>query len=204
MTAPNLSFVVKNGVHIRFWQDAWLPGERDLGSSVHHSIPLGEENFPVASYARDGEWRWEILKRILPDHICKKMASIRAPSLGEEDQICWALSAYGIFSLKTAYSSLAATTDPRVQQDPLFSLVWRWGGPQRIKSFLWKLAHGKLLTNDECLRRSMCEDTTCSRCDYLDETITHCLRDCEEVRELSEKVIHPNHYAKFFSLGLHE
>lgn len=49
----------------------------------------------------------------------------------------------------------------------------------------------------------MCGDATCSRCLHLDETISHCIRDCDEVRELWAKVIHPDHYSKFFSLGLY-
>lgn len=201
---PHLSWVVRNGVYIRFWRDAWIPGlpSRELNSSV--APPDGQDNFSVMSYARNGEWKWDVLNQILPHNICAKIASIRPPTPGEDDMVYWSPSSDGIFSLKTAYSMIIEDMGEVSLPTPLFPDVWQWRGLERVKGFLWKLAHGRLLTNDERQRRHMCQDATCNRCSYLNETISHCLRDCKDVRELWEKVIHPDHYAKFFSLGIQE
>lgn len=73
--------------------------------------------------------------------------------------------------------------------------------PNRIKAFLWKLAHGKLLTNIERNRRGMTAYVICSRCNSNPETIMHILRDCEEAQQCWNNVIKPEHWSKFFSLG---
>ncbi|CAN1121084.1 Putative ribonuclease H protein At1g65750 [Linum perenne] len=51
-------------------------------------------------------------------------------------------------------------------------------GPNRIKHFLWLVAHDRLLTNEERWKRTWTEDGSCSRCGHPQETVLHVLRDC--------------------------
>ena len=63
--------------------------------------------------------------------------------------------------------------------DPLYRLIWRWKGMERIKVFLWQVASGSLLTNHARWSRHMAADPSCTRCNAgLHETIMHALRDC--------------------------
>ena len=41
---------------------------------------------------------------------------------------------------------------------------WKRKGPNKIRSFLWKVAHGKLMTNGERHRINMTDDNSCPRC----------------------------------------
>lgn len=70
---------------------------------------------------------------------------------------------------------------PVSNDDPLFKKVWDWKGPIRLRAFLWKLIHGKLLTNVERNRRGMTVDVTCPRSNPSFEAMMHLLRDYEEV-----------------------
>lgn len=85
--------------------------------------------------------------------------------------------------------------------NPIFQKVWKWKRPARIRATIWKIAHGKLLTNDERKWRNMTEDNLCPRCNSHPETMMHLLRDCEEVQSFWSRVIKNEHWSKFFSIG---
>lgn len=76
-------------------------------------------------------------------------------------------------------------------------------GPNRNKAFMWKLCHGKLMTNVERKSRGMTADELCPRCHRCLETIMHMIRDCDDVKEFWSKLIDPDSWSSFFSLGLH-
>lgn len=67
-----------------------------------------------------------------------------------------------------------------------------------MRATIWKIAHGKLLTNEERNRRNMTSEVLCPRCNLFPETLMHTLWDCEEVQS---KHIKPEFWSKFFSLG---
>lgn len=60
----------------------------------------------------------------------------------------WILDSNGQFPLRSVYEALGSTTQINVTQDPVFLKVDKWKGPARIRSHLWKIARGYLLTND--------------------------------------------------------
>lgn len=72
-----------------------------------------------------------------------------------------------------------------------------------MRSTIWKVAHGKLLTNEERKRRGMVADDICLRCHSAVESMMHILRDCEEVQKFWSKHINQRVWSKFFSLGEH-
>lgn len=57
--------------------------------------------------------------------------------------------------------------------------------------------------NEERLKCGMAADDHCPRCLQGPESIMHILRDCDEVRDNWYAVLHPDHYSRFFSFGLH-
>lgn len=81
--------------------------------------------------------------------------------------------------------------------------MWNWPGPIRTKAFLWKLCHGKLMTNVARRRKGLTTDDTCPRCHSCPETIIHMIRDCEEVKEFLSNLIDPDNWSKFFRMGFH-
>lgn len=64
--------------------------------------------------------------------------------------------------------------------------------------------HARLLTNELRVTRHIMDDSLCPRCKYQDESILHTIRDCEDVKKVWNQFIHHDHWAKFFSLGLHD
>lgn len=199
----NLTWVIRDGLQTRFWKDSWIP---HTGCRVEHvaaSIPVGELNFSVSHYASNGCWRWDRLLNLLPSFICDRIATIKPALPGCADFPCWGATSDGNFTLKSAYESLFEEVGFDVSPTPLFQKAWEWKGPNRYKVFLWKLAHGRLLTNEERKLRGMAHDDSCSRCSLNPESIMHILRDCDEVRDFWSTVVHTDQMARFFSLRFH-
>jgi len=64
-----------------------------------------------------------------------------------------------MLSVKTAYWYLAGYYDNPRDESGDFKMIWRYEGPQRVCLFLWKLMHGRLLPNEERIRRHMTNDS---------------------------------------------
>lgn len=198
----NVTWVIKNGHSVRFWKDSWIPGVGRLEDHVQGSIPLEEGEFSVSSYVIDLGWQWDRFTNLLPTHICGKIASLCPPSLGEDDFPCWNLTTNGLFSLSSAYQALSKDNVNGENQNPLFKEIWHWKGPQRVRTFLWRLVHGRLLTNEERFQRRMKNDSLCPRCLLNEESIMHLLRDCDDVRDFWSQVVNEDNWSRSFSLGL--
>lgn len=125
------------------------------------------------------------------EDVCHAISNINPHAPGSSDFPSWKASSDGQFSLKSVYMLL--DPNPVSPSIPLFKKVWDWSGPFRMKSTLWKIAHGRLLTNSERLKRGMSADDLYPRCHLYPETLMHVLRDCEQVHEFWSKNISPNH-----------
>lgn len=121
--------------------------------------------------------------------------------LAQVISLCGGFSSDGFFSIKSAYCFLYDLQE-REQAGFPFKLIWKWCGPQRIRTFLWKLANGRLLTNDERFKRNMAWDNLCPCCNSQSETILHAIRDCDVVTDLWESLVQDEHRPSFFSVGL--
>lgn len=80
--------------------------------------------------------------------------------------------------------------------------MWKLHTPPRINTFLWKVAHHRLMTNSERHLRGIAASDLCPRCNLQSETIMHTLRDCKIVLEMWEKLVDPSVWHLFASLGL--
>lgn len=80
---------------------------------------------------------------------------------------------------------------------------WGWLGPQRNRTFLWQVAHGRLMTNSERASRGISSTDVCPRCQDQTETIMHALRDCEVVKDFWNPLVSQEKWSSFFSMGLH-
>ncbi|KAJ1427557.1 Reverse transcriptase zinc-binding domain [Sesbania bispinosa] len=150
-----------------------------------------------------GSWKWNLLKDHLSQETQSYLASITPPSLDSgTDKPAWKLEGNGTFTLKSAYSVLHPVEGSDSHQDILFKHLWRWQGPPRITTFLWKLTHGRLLTNLERNQRGMTANSTCPRCNSAPESIMHIVRDCPLVFDLWESIIEPAEWSSHHCFDL--
>ncbi|XP_016168765.1 uncharacterized protein LOC107611342 [Arachis ipaensis] len=136
--------------------------------------------------ATTNQWNVRKLQEMLPEDIVKRIVGISPPSPWKEaDYIAWRSSSNGQFSIKSAYQNLMETQ-----------------GPERVRTFLWLVAHNTILTNLERRRRHLTTDGACPRCWHHEELVIHVLRDCFYARSIWQRLIPPNGINSFFNTSL--
>lgn len=140
----------------------------------------------------DCEWNWSRFQHLVPANICSEIVAIKSLNGNDFDFPCWKLSNDGIFSIKSAYAALQVHPQEKTDNDELFESIWKWTGPPRIKSFLWKLGHGKLMTNEERAKMhlSLSDDSDCPRGCTQSKNVMHLPCYCELALSLWEEIVH--------------
>ena len=100
----------------------------------------------------------------------------------EDDGLYWTPSNTGMFNVKSAYELVCS--DSGIFQNTWWKDVWKLQVPQRVKTFIWVLYHGKLMTNKERCHRGMSTDPYCKSCHGKEEDFNHLFRGCSKVREV--------------------
>lgn len=146
-----------------------------------------------------GNWKWDTFGNLLPNHIILKIAAVQPPAENKgDDQFFWAASRKGQFSVKSAYEDLSAS------QHGIEDSVWKWRGPQAIRTFLWLVMHDRLKTKLEIARRRIPIEYNCNRCGADIETTMHVARDCFIAKRLWNLFIPVAYREQFYSLSLRE
>ncbi|KAJ1424210.1 Ribonuclease H domain [Sesbania bispinosa] len=142
------------GDKIWFWKNNFIPMLGPLQNHSQGNIPSWQTDLPAASFAINGAWNWNMFSDFISPDGLAALASIKPPDANaDSDSIVWKLFSSSDFSLKTAYNHLMGISDINHIADHVFKKIWSWQGPPRISSFIWKLYHGRLLTNSERMKR---------------------------------------------------
>ncbi|KAL4366257.1 hypothetical protein GQ457_05G004610 [Hibiscus cannabinus] len=149
-----------------------------------------------------GGWDWSRLKQVLPIGVLHHIATIPPPNASfGTDLPCWRWEHKQLFTTRSAYASLGNSS---CHSSKVWKLIWTLSVPQRIRTFVWLAVHGKLLTNQERMRRHLSTTASCSLCNNASKYVLHVLRDCVRARTIWFQVIHRRKLADFNSLPLHE
>lgn len=135
-------WVIGNGESTRFWLDAWLPSRIILKNVVVSPIPEEMINDPLSEYSDyAGQWCFERFQHYIPPEILGQFyGCMAACSAHWEDSPTWGPSPNGQFSTKSAYQLITGAAERSSQYR--WRLVWKWGGPHRVKNFLWLVLRG--------------------------------------------------------------
>lgn len=98
-----------------------------------------------------------------------------------DDQAIWALSSNGLFTIKSAYTSLVASAHGPALD---WKWLWHWIGSQCAHVFAWMILNDGLNTNGKRVRCGLASVATCPPYNSHDETETHLLRECHVAREV--------------------
>uniref|UniRef100_A0A803QHJ7 Piwi domain-containing protein n=1 Tax=Cannabis sativa TaxID=3483 RepID=A0A803QHJ7_CANSA len=107
-----------------------------------------------------------------------------------DDKILWHYSKNGEYSVKSGYRMACELKAERQQSDDHLAVqwwrkLWRLKIPQKIKVFVWKLAHGWLPTSTVLAKRHVSTTGGCSRCSpHNSEIIFHAFWECKKSKSL--------------------
>lgn len=128
--------------------------------------------------SENGEWRWELFGDKLPYSCLLQVAAVTINKDTSEQECCfWQGSSNGTFSVKSTYQ-LLDKSDENGRNSEYWRRVWKWKGPERVRTFLWLCLRGKLLTNYERVRRHLSNSGLCGRCGLATEDLDPVLRKC--------------------------
>ncbi|PNY05784.1 telomere repeat-binding factor 1-like protein, partial [Trifolium pratense] len=183
MTTEGLQWSIGNGRKIRFWNDRWLPSGIVivLREVVKQPVDPCLENKTIDYFSdNNGGWRLQEASDLIPTQVMNQIFGCTAAVENvSEDKPFWPFSSNGTFTVKTAYELLLHSHE---QDSVLWNNVWKWEGPQKIKSFLWRVLNDGLKTNDKRYRCRLTTLSGCPLCSNTCESTLHLFRNCVEVK----------------------
>jgi len=114
---------------------------------------------------------------------------------GHDEYVAWHFDSKGIFSVKSACRVLcddnyrSSRTAPGESssgaggnREKIWSMIWNMEGPNRLKYFMWRLAHNSLVLRSNLSGRGMKIDPRCLLCNYAWEDGGHVFLRCKHVK----------------------
>ncbi|CAL8132777.1 unnamed protein product [Prunus armeniaca] len=170
-----LKWRVGNGDNILFWKDNWAGcGPLENFATISLSDDLLE--WTVSDFLTEQGWNTNWLLGCLPLDV---------------------LTSNGEFSVKTAYLSLFTEETNHSRN---WDTIWKLHVPPKIKTFVWLLFHGKLLTNVQRVRRNLASNPNCPCCNVTTESLDHLFRRCSHAARMWNYIGIPNQIAHSFSM----
>ncbi|WVZ77096.1 hypothetical protein U9M48_024997, partial [Paspalum notatum var. saurae] len=175
------SFILKNGIQIRVWEDTWL-GIQTLKHQYHSLFNIvRNKHTTIAEVLSSSPLNIPFRRALLGDKLIDWHSLVLRVSnimLQEENDIfIWDLPRNGSFTIRSMYKYLVNSNIP-VPQD-----IWHTKLPLKIKIFIWYLKKGVLLTKYNLSRRNWHGDKSCAFCGRT-ETIQNLSFECQYAKFL--------------------
>lgn len=145
---PYFRFLVGTGESISFWEDPWLIGGRlidQMGWFV--MLQVGHSRAQVSDFIRNGRWVLPSSSNAAVNRVWAEISEIVIPSEGTRDRLVWTPSSSGLFSSKSAYISLLATSSTL----DLAPVLWHADCVPKTNYCSFKAVLNRLLTQDRLL-----------------------------------------------------
>lgn len=126
----------------------------------------------------DNKWHLEKVYTTLPNDLQMAITNTQLfLNLQVQDSIIWGGCTDGTYSAKEGYKWL--TKHRGVGDLPgTWSWIWKLEAPKKIKFLLWLECHGSSLTMQVLHHRHVAPSNSCQRCNNVEESFVHCVRDC--------------------------
>ncbi|CAL1363580.1 unnamed protein product [Linum trigynum] len=194
---------IHRGNLTRFWSDIWIL-QVPLKEVAISPIPEEEMNAMVADYVdEEGTWLTEKFEDFLPESVTHKITARAVdPLTGESDVLFWHPTSDGKFSAKSAYQ---LTQQPTAgEPNSLWKNIWSLPVPERVRCFLWLVAHEKVSCNVQRVKRKITSSPFCYRCQSQEETSLHIFRDCPPAAFFWARTVPTEKQGDFFSMQLRQ
>jgi hypothetical protein len=160
---------------------------------IQSSMRLLEENAKVRDLidVSTNWWNYELIREIFPEDEAKRICSMVVSPLGQKDQIVWAGTKKGIFTVRSAYHlakeiSLAneGESSNEGRNERVWQTLWKINCPRVVHLFLWKACNNILPTKENLARRGVTPDDKCPICKLERETVSHSLWSCQAAKDV--------------------
>ncbi|WVZ54075.1 hypothetical protein U9M48_004939 [Paspalum notatum var. saurae] len=178
---------IGDGSQVNIWADPWIPrGETTRvitprnGSLLHKVADLID---PVT-----GSWDYRLVRDTFLQEDADCILAIPIQE-GMEDTLAWHGDPNGKFSVKSAYALVVrrnadASSSTSMQGENIWKSIWNVNVTNKIKMFLWRLAHNSHPVRANIARRGAKIDTLCPMCSRFDEDCGHLFFKCKKVKHV--------------------
>ncbi|KAE8657619.1 hypothetical protein F3Y22_tig00116989pilonHSYRG00793 [Hibiscus syriacus] len=112
--------------------------------------------------SRQGDWKWAEISPILPN--------------GGDDRLGWVWGKKRQFSISSAYQSRRQNRNTNGNR--VWQVIRDFCGILRVRTLLWLICKGRLMTNEERVRQYITADESCGVCGARMESLDHDFRKC--------------------------
>ncbi|KAK1374191.1 hypothetical protein POM88_030384 [Heracleum sosnowskyi] len=131
------------------------------------------------------EWKVHTIEEYFNELDTRRILSIPISSQNRCDEITWAYSKDGTYSVKTAYMLGKSCNLNTAHQ--AWSVIWGMEISPKARHFCWRLCTSTLPVRQLLNRRHLIEDASCPCCNSHVESIEHAIFECPEIIELWKK-----------------
>ncbi|KAF4351484.1 hypothetical protein F8388_024816 [Cannabis sativa] len=137
------AWILGHDSNIDLWKWNWVcsdgvvMGPKDFNPRVCSHLSLGD-----LKRNNGNGWDRELIARVFLPEAANSLVNCNAEESLENDRLIWMSNSSGDFSLKSAYWNLCCKDLSPIS---MFSSLWRSPLHERLKLFLWKVAHDCLL-----------------------------------------------------------
>jgi hypothetical protein len=176
-------FSIKDGSHIRFWEDSWLDNAplREQYPALYNFVRHKSDTIKkvMATSPPDVTFRRDLIGQRLVawNALLQCLASVQLSA--ETDEFRWNLNKNGKFSVESKYNALIHL-DISVDNN---KMIWKMKIPLKTKVFGWYLRHGVILTKDNLAKQNWHGSKSCVFYHH-EETIKHLFFQCRFVRSI--------------------
>ncbi|CAL8105061.1 unnamed protein product [Prunus armeniaca] len=187
---------IGDGGTVEFWKDNWVfdapLNQNDSG------VDICDPDSVISSFYRDGWWDMEKLRVALPEELVQRVISCPVGfNSGIQDAQIWKFSSNGIFSVKSAYNMVF---EGSTCSDVAWTILWKLRIPPKLHIFFWLVFQGKILFNEQRVRRQLSLDASCGSCHWPMESILHILHDCVKAKKVWNALLNSSQSARFFTV----
>lgn len=170
-------WAVGNGRKTRFWEDIWF-GTSPLSVQFWPLYSICHQQCVTVSDVWDGSnikltFRRVFTPAMMEEWYCLEQIIKGTVLTGDEDAMVWQYESKGVYSS----SSLYAIINFRGVKPIFIPSVWSVVVPPRTQVFLWLLAHNKLMTKNNLLKRGIDKNPECLFCSEQ-ERVDHLFFEC--------------------------
>lgn len=118
-----------------------------------------------------------------------------------DDARIWSPSPTGNFSISSNYHMLVGETDEGDTNGIVWKKIWRVEVSERVRTFLWLVALGRIATNNHLAKCRVRHDSNCEDCGVVMEDAIHVLRDCPRATAIWNAILPQDLRNDFFALN---
>ena len=138
-----------------------------------------------------GTWQGDLIRHTFSPDDPRLIMSIPLSSRLPPDQLIWAYTSKGNFTIRSAYKiALSSSANQRPKnsssgnRSSFWKNLWRLNVPNKIKSFAWRASRNILPTKDNLCHRKVLNDLICEACGLGDESGGHLFWSCDRAQEV--------------------